>query len=567
MTNFEEALTIRIRGGASIIWVYLRGDQSRATRDIKDIVSKYSNEEVEKGHEHVEIYAWDTAMQSTWGDRLQFSDPFDAVRDMYSTICGDAVVLMKDLSAFINSAGPQGLRLRRLLMELSDMKTAGEQAYTKTIITFSLDPTPHPEIAEYCDVIDYELPDMEALRRDTVEYIVSSVCNNPNNTVEIKREDISEELLQQISRSLMGLSSAEATRLLSYAIAQTKAISESLLEIISDEKAKVLRRVDGLRYIPHEKIPEISTVGGFSELIPWLRKRARAYTEHAKLVGMESPRGATLIGPPGCGKTYVAKAAAKVLGLDLVMLDLGALFDKHVGGSEAKIRSALQTVEAMPNVLLLVDECDKALAGAHKSQASDSGVASRMLSYFLTWLSERDTSSKSDNRIFVLMTMNRTTGVDPALFRSGRFDRMWSVDLPDHDARKEILGIHLAKRGIRPSVYGRDLDKVVTATAGFTGAELEELVVGARAEAYHARMSAWEDNGSVGEKPDAAAVQPMIDELLSSAKEITPIAKLDKEDLQNIRKFMQTSGAYPVNGRDKDSDMETRKPRRICTNP
>jgi ATP-dependent 26S proteasome regulatory subunit len=102
-------------------------------------------------------------------------------------------------------------------------------------------------------------------------------------------------------------------------------ICPEIIDVIASEKAKVIRKVEGLRFIPNSKIASASMVGGFRYFMSWLKKRARAYTRHAQSIGMETPRGSVIIGPPGTGKTFVAKIAAKVLGLDLVMLDIGSI--------------------------------------------------------------------------------------------------------------------------------------------------------------------------------------------------------------------------------------------------
>jgi SpoVK/Ycf46/Vps4 family AAA+-type ATPase len=271
-----------------------------------------------------------------------------------------------------------------------------------------------------------------------------------------------------------------------------------------------------------------------------------------------------LIGPAGTGKTMVAKAAAKILGLDLITLDIGSMFDKYVGASEAKIRAALQMVAAMPNALLMVDEIDKAVGGAHENQAADSGVASRVLSYLLNWLSERDMGSSAQNRCFVMVTMNRTAGVPEELLRAGRFDRVWATDLPDKDERSEILRIHLEKRGVDTDRYGNSLKRVVSATDEYTGAEIEEIVISARNDAYDDRMSTWEGAGKKGDPPDSEAVRPNLDELLSAASEITPVARLNADAVAKIRDFCRRN-AYPVNGERVTDTSRSRADRKVST--
>jgi SpoVK/Ycf46/Vps4 family AAA+-type ATPase len=172
-----------------------------------------------------------------------------------------------------------------------------------------------------------------------------------------------------------------------------------------------------------------------------------------------------------------------------------------------------------------------------------------MLSYFLNWLSSRNVSASAERRTFVVVTLNRTTGVPPELLRPGRFDKVWATDLPDEEGRLEILRIHLAKRGIDPGQYGKALDSIVSVTQDFSGAEIEELVRSARCNAYHDRYRKWEQQG----KPDGGLTteicQPTVDELAQARLEITPLAKLAEDEVKATRVYCRQKGAAPVNGK------------------
>jgi len=556
MPSFAQSMMDKIDSGSTVIWVYMSGDQGRVERQLKVVAAQYTQE----SELDLKWYSWNCVGGASWDAEVK--DPLKALSSVATRIPAHGLVLMKDFGTYLNGGGIKNLELRRALAELCISNALTNDTRTRPIVICSNSPTPHPEIAEYCDVIDFDLPRYDEMRHDVVDFIVDSTRRG--NKAQ-KKTAYDDDLLENITRALLGTTSEEAQRIFAYAVTRCRGIVPEVLEVIAEEKAKVIRKVEGLRFIPHAKIPDAAVIGGFSYFLTWLRKRARAYSQHARSVNLELPRGSVLIGPPGTGKTLVAKAAAKMLGLDLILMDIGSMFDKYVGSSEAKIRGALQTVAAMPNALLMVDEIDKAFAGAHENQASDSGVASRVLSYFLNWLSERDMSSETDNRVFVMVTMNRTRGVDSAMLRSGRFDRVWSTDLPDRDERLEILKIHLNKRGVPASSYGdRTLDAIVKVTDDYTGAELEEIVISARNDAYDSRMTAWEKGGKKGRAPDEEAVRPTIDELLEAAGEITPVAKLDATDIADIRKFCQEN-TYPVNGERVRDTTRTRARRKVST--
>jgi len=538
-TKFAQSFMSKIDSGSSVIWVYLSGDEGRAERALKEIAAEYTRQTPVD----LRWYSWNCVTGASWNTKC--IDPLQALQEAASQkLPGDGLILMKDLGSYLNGQGQKNLQLRRALMEICIDNALSNDKRTRPIVTLANTPVPHADIAEYCDVIDFELPRYDEMKKDVFDFIVGSAARSNKGK---KKTTVDAELEEKIIRSMLGTTSEEAQRIFAYACAVSGGVNEQCLDIIAAEKAKVIRKVEGLRFIPHEKIPNADQIGGFKTFLSWLRKRARAYTQHAQTVGLELPRGSVLIGPAGTGKTLVAKAAAKMLGLDLVLMDIGSMFDKYVGGSEAKIRSALQMVAAMPNALLMIDEIDKAFGGAHENQAADSGVASRVLSYFLNWLSERDMASDSDARTFVMVTMNRTAGVPDELLRAGRFDRVWSTDLPDQDERLEILSIHLDRRNCDSAHYGKSLRTVVTGTDQYTGAELEEIVISARNDAYDDRMSKWEDAGKKGDPPDAEAIRPTAEELLAAAREITPVAKINADAVAAIRKFCQEN-TYPVNG-------------------
>jgi SpoVK/Ycf46/Vps4 family AAA+-type ATPase len=551
--SFAKSFMDKIDSGTSVFWVYLTGDEGRAERALRQITEDYKT----TTGTDLRWYSWNVCAGASWNSKCK--DPVQALLEVRDKVPGHGLVLMKDLGTFLNGAGPKNLELRRQLAELCIANSLSNDKRTRPICIIANTPTPHPDIAEFCDVIDFELPHFAEMEVDVVDFILGSVSSD-----KAANKTCTPALKEKITWALLGTTAEEALRIFAYAISTSGGVNESVLEVIAAEKAKVIRKIEGLRYIPYAKIPDVDKIGGFRQFIVWLKKRARAYTKHAKEVGMEIPRGAVLIGPPGCGKTFVAKAAAKILGLDLILLDIGSLFDKFVGGSEAKVRAAMQMVDAMPNALLCVDELDKSFGGAHENQAADSGVASRVLSYFLNWLVERDVSSNTENRVFVLATLNRTAGVPPELLRAGRFDRVWSVDLPDKDERAEILSIHLNKRGVPSKAYGKSLMSVVSATDAFTGAELEEVVISARNDAYDARMATWESEGKKGDAPNTTQIQPTVEELLTAASEITPVAKLDSESIAAIRKFCAES-CYPVNGERVQDTTRSRSNRKVST--
>ena len=139
-------------------------------------------------------------------------------------------------------------------------------------------------------------------------------------------------------------------------------------------------------------------VGGLVNLKAWFRKRREAFTPEGMRFGLRSPRGAVLVGVPGCGKSLSAKALATDWQVPLLRLDFGRLRASLVGESERRLRLALQTAEVAAPCVLWIDELEKAFAGL--GQAMDSGVSQRMFGAFLNWLSEKRAP------VFVVATAN-----------------------------------------------------------------------------------------------------------------------------------------------------------------
>jgi SpoVK/Ycf46/Vps4 family AAA+-type ATPase len=127
--------------------------------------------------------------------------------------------------------------------------------------------------------------------------------------------------------------------------------------------------------------------------------------------------------------------------------------------------------------VLWIDEIEKAFASA-SSRSSDGGLSQRMFGSLLTWMQERRAP------VFLVATANDIEALPPELLRKGRFDEIFFIDLPDLAVRRELLRIHLAKRGLEPAAFA--LDELAAAAAGRSGAELEQAIISAAYEAHAA---------------------------------------------------------------------------------
>jgi SpoVK/Ycf46/Vps4 family AAA+-type ATPase len=134
----------------------------------------------------------------------------------------------------------------------------------------------------------------------------------------------------------------------------------------------------------------------------------------------------------------------------------------------------LKRVERMSPCVLWIDEIEKAFVSV-RSTESDGGVSKRLLGALLTWMQERGA------RAFLVATANSVEDLPPELMRKGRFDEIFFVDLPGLSARREIFRLHLAKRRQEPARF--DLEALAAASRGFSGAEIEQVIVSAFYEA------------------------------------------------------------------------------------
>jgi cell division protease FtsH len=204
--------------------------------------------------------------------------------------------------------------------------------------------------------------------------------------------------------------------------------------------------------------------GELEEIVAFLKNPA----EHGRLGG-RLPRGILLVGPPGTGKTLLARAVAGEAGVPFFSISGSAFVEMFVGMGAARVRDLFEQARAKAPAIIFIDELD-ALGRARSASPAFGGhdEKEQTLNQLLSELDGFDPRSG----IVLLGATNRPEILDPALLRSGRFDRQVLVDRPDHLGRVQILKVHLRKVKAAPSL---DLDKVASLTPGFTGADLANL--------------------------------------------------------------------------------------------
>jgi len=253
-------------------------------------------------------------------------------------------------------------------------------------------------------------------------------------------------------------------------------IDPELLEQIEVTKAdfeEALKEVmpSGIREVFVE-IPNVTwdQIGGLELLKQKLIESVDWPLSHPKIferMGITPPRGILLYGPPGCGKTLLARAVATETKANFISIKGPELLSKYVGESEKAIREVFRKAKMAAPCIIFFDEFDS-IAPSRGRHTTDSGVSEKVLSQFLTELDGLEV--KKD--IIVIAATNRPDILDPALIRPGRIDRILLVPAPNEDGREKILKIFTKDMPLAANI---DLNKLNKKLDGFTGADVETL--------------------------------------------------------------------------------------------
>ncbi|MFD3942440.1 AAA family ATPase [Streptomyces sp. NPDC058579] len=270
----------------------------------------------------------------------------------------------------------------------------------------------------------------------------------------------------------------------------------------------------------------LADVGGMQEVKDRLEAAFLApmrNPELRKLYGKSLRGGLLLYGPPGCGKTFIARAVAGELGASFMSVSLSDILDMYIGTSEKNVHDIFETARAQAPCVVFLDELDA--LGAKRSRTHHSGLRN-VVNQLLTELDGID--GAENEGVFVLAATNVPWDVDLALRRPGRLDRTLLVLPPDAPAREAILRYHLRERPIE-SV---DLGKLVKATEDFSGADLAHVC-------ESAAEFALLDSARTG-------TVRMIDmkDLLAAAKQIRPSSESWFASARNVAMFANDGGMY-----------------------
>ena len=468
-----------IRAGYPILFM-VTPEETRAEMQIVSTIvklneyTKEANKCAKKPQSTRDIYVWSLTEGLFSIDAKQKEEVFDPEEALQKIMKDEntAVYVFRDFHKFFDN-----VKVLRLLRDIAhDFKQK-----RKTLILLSPVGKLPPEIEHDITIIEFELP-----TKNEITTIWNNIYNGCKDTV--NKMGYTEDEKELIVQGAMGLTSIEAENAFSKAIMARRywdgTNAPMISRLILKEKAQIVKKSGILEY--YDTDTGINDIGGLDILKRFFKERSKAYTKKAREKGLPTPRGIVLVGPPGCGKSLAAQAASNIFGVPLIRFDLGRIYGGIIGQSEANVRNATQTIDAIGNCIVFIDEMEKAFAGGGNN-SGDSGVSARVFGHLLTWMQEKKGQS------FCVGTVNRIENIlssNPELLRKGRFDEIFFVGLPSYEERKAILDIHiraLCQDGDAKKL-GIDLDELAKISKGHSGAELKEAVISGLYKAFDRDM-------------------------------------------------------------------------------
>lgn len=450
------------------------------------------------------LRTWDCAqgvceINGTRSTSIGSNDPgetLNAIADRANRSGERCVWIMRDLAPWLNP--PIGLTTQRQLRNLARLLPGIASDKAQAIVVLAASAEVPTELAAHATVIEWPLPD-----RVEIAALLDAAVKSGGDKIEAPTNGVRDAAID----AAVGLTGEEVQACYAKSLVQYRRIDPIA---IGKEKKRVITRERVLEWF--DPLPGgLDAVGGLDNLKDWLKLRQKAYSPKARAYGLPAPKGALLVGVPGCGKSLSAKAVATNWGVPLLRIDLGALKSKFVGESEANLRKAFRVIETVGRCVVWFDEIEKALAGATQG-AADGGVSSDALGSVLSWMQERQ------GEAFVVATANDVSSLPPELMRAGRFDQIWWVDLPTGDERVAILKAALAAHGRKD--VDVDHDAVAEACHDFTGSEIAAIVPDALFVAF-----------ADGEREISTL------DLVAAAGKVVPLAKTAAEKIEGLRKW------------------------------
>jgi hypothetical protein len=384
------------------------------------------------------VAAWDTASglrllgnAATNQPDVAAGDPLAALRSLPSLADkdGSALLLLHNFHRFLNN--------HDVVQTLFAQLIAGKQQRTFVVVLSPVVQIP-VELEKLFVVLHHQLPDSDQLASIAREMMSDQPEDLPKG-----------EQLQRVLDAAAGLTRYETEGAFALSLVRHNNL---LPQTIWEIKSQTLKKNNLLTL--HRGQEKFGDLGGLDSLKQFCLRALAPRSSSVKV----KPRGILLLSPAGCGKSQFCKALGNEVGRPTLILDVGSLMGSLVGQSEANLRQALRTIDAMAPAICMIDELEKALSGV--GSQGDSGVSTRLFGTLLTYLSDHDSD------VFFVATSNDISRLPPELSRAERFDGVFFLDLPTTAEKDQIWTIYKQQYAIAENQTRPD-------DSSWTGAEIK----------------------------------------------------------------------------------------------
>lgn len=309
-------------------------------------------------------------------------------------------------------------------------------------------------------------------------------------------------------------------------------------------------------------------IGGLKEQIRKVREMVELplrYPQVFERLGIDPPRGVLLLGPPGSGKTLLAKAVAHETNVSFQAINGPEIIHKFYGESEARLRDIFEIAERNQPSIIFLDEID---AIAPKREKVSGEVEKRVVAQLLALMD----GLKDRGRVIVVGATNLPSMLDSALRRPGRFDREVSLDVPDRNGRLEIFEVHT--RGM-PLADDVDLERLADITHGFVGADIENLCREAAMRSIRTMLPDIDFEGSNLPYDKLMELRVEMEDFIDALRGVEPsaireifveIPKVNWKDiggLDEIKERLTEAVIWPIKYRELFEATQTKAPKGI----
>ena len=428
------------------------------------------------------------------------ADPYTILEDVQRYPEGGIFVLI-DYHQYLRAQNPDPITLRKVRDLFGDLKDT-----KKTVVLVSPRLDLPGDIEKEVTYLDLPLPN-----RDELGAMLDQAVQEIREIAE-EGDERTKEALAVIEPQL-----ADRDKIVEAGLGLTRAEWENVIakcfvsrrletSLINQEKRQIIKKGGLLEFF--ETPESMASVGGLANLKAWLTKAKLRFTPKAKAFGLTPPRGILLVGPPGTGKSLVAKVASHELQIPALRLDMSMIASKYYGETSNNIRKALDMADAVAPVEFWLDEVEKMFASGQGGSGGHEETM-RSLGAILTHFEE------STQPVFRIATCNQIQNLPPEFM--ARFEKVFFVDLPSAAERQEIFAIHLRQVGRDPA--GFDLAALAAATERFVGREIRNLVQEALQTAFY------------------EGVEVTTGHLITESAKVTPIFSQKEDEINALREW------------------------------